>query len=66
VAEHPVCSKCGKRPGTERWETADFRHPTWRCELCCVRAQVDHARERAAALPALESRLAELEAADAR
>ena len=63
----PLCSKCGKRPGTVRWgDTLAATHgfPTLRCQVCVYTEQLIHARERSAAIPELERKLAEAKAAN--
>lgn len=63
--QFPICPNCGKRPGTVRWGDAlAVTHgftQMW-CEVCAVTAQLNFARERAAAIPELEARLVELRA----
>lgn len=59
------CANCGERPGTVRWGGALAATHGWVvlwCEVCALEAQVEHARERADALPALEARLREAKA----
>lgn len=54
------CDECDERPATIRWGTElEVTHGmfSWRCRVCALEAQVEHARERAAALPELERRL---------
>jgi len=61
------CANCGKRWGTVTW-TGDaasilaFTHGMWAqwCEICALEAQLEHAKERAAKIPEIEKRLAEL------
>lgn len=60
------CAECKERPGVIKWGTdleAIHGMYSWRCEVCALLAQVAHARERAAALPDLEARLAAAERA---
>jgi hypothetical protein len=58
------CANCHQRPATERWTseggTLALVHggiEFW-CKPCCLQAQLDYARERAAAIPELERELA--------
>lgn len=55
-----LCANCGEREGWTRWgDMLAITHgmaPMW-CELCAVTAQLEYAKERAATIPALESRL---------
>jgi predicted lipoprotein len=57
------CANCGKREATTWWEDAlAFTHgmsQPW-CEVCALTEQLKYARERAAAIPVMEARLAEL------
>jgi len=65
--ENKTCASCQERPATLWWVgdggtlaiTHGMKVP-W-CERCCVSAQLKHARERAAEIPALEAKLKELE-----
>jgi len=56
------CPNCEQREGEVRWGDAlAFTHgwaPMW-CWVCAYEAQLEHAKERAAAIPELERRLAE-------
>jgi hypothetical protein len=60
-----ICVECKTRPAT-KWMSEGamaFVHGArspW-CELCLVRAQLKHAQERAAEIPALEAQVKELE-----
>jgi hypothetical protein len=59
-----TCVNCNKRPAAVWWcdGAMDFIHfggLAW-CDYCTVEAQLKHARERAAAIPDLEKRLADL------
>lgn len=60
-----LCANCGKRPGTENWIASGgalaYVHgfvERW-CRVCCVEAQLSHARVCAAQIPALERELVE-------
>ena len=59
----PACDQCQERPGTEYWigdaGALAFAHGFYRrwCRRCVVRAQLAHAREQAALIPALEAEL---------
>ena len=62
-----ICQHCGQRPATRVWVGKGgllaYVHgavANW-CERCVVAAQLDYARERAAAVPELIRRLAELD-----
>lgn len=63
-SRHPdnrLCANCKKRPGTETWGDALAVTHGWAakwCVMCVLEAQLEHARERAAAIPELERRLA--------
>lgn len=58
-----ICVRCGENEATVKWGDAlAATHgggEDW-CERCAVEEQTIHARGRAAALPDLEARLAEL------
>lgn len=54
-----LCGNCGERPYVTLWVDPNHPHEGW-CERCVLSAQVEHARERAAALPSLEARLSKL------
>lgn len=57
------CANCGQREGTIRWgDMLALTHgftAIW-CEVCALEKQIEHARARAAELPKMEARLAEL------
>lgn len=60
-----TCGNCGKRPASVWWTegTVAAIHgmvAAW-CDHCATTAQIKFARERAADIPRLEQRLAELE-----
>ena len=63
-----LCENCGHREATVRWAgdsdslsiARNPQHLTDWCERCCIEAQLEYARERAKAIPALERRLREL------
>lgn len=61
-----LCFKCERRDGTTWWSEGVMAYvhgakaPV--CEICALRMQLDHARERAAEIPVMEARLATLEA----
>ena len=60
------CTECGAKEHLMRWTEGDALALvrgtfSWRCEKCCLVAQIAHAEERAAALPALRKRLKEIE-----
>lgn len=57
------CAFCHEREGTLNWGDAlAFTHGFSRkvCEVCALTKQIEHAEERAAALPELRARLAEI------
>jgi RNA polymerase subunit RPABC4/transcription elongation factor Spt4 len=57
------CGRCGENDATVHWgDVLALTHGAgeWWCERCAVEEQVKHARERAAQLPKLEARLAQL------
>jgi hypothetical protein len=59
-----LCPRCIERPATT--DIGPVGDPRWRtpsCEQCVVEVQLEHARERAAAIPELEASLAMLKAA---
>lgn len=65
LSSQGLCGNCGERPGTITWgDLLALTHGggTLRCELCAIKTQLEHARERAAAIPELEARLAHLQA----
>jgi hypothetical protein len=58
-----LCACCHKRPGTKRWvgeggamALSHGFYEMW-CEGCVLRKQIEHAQERAAAIPDLEQQL---------
>ena len=63
----PLCAKCQKRPGTETWVAEGgalaYVHgmSQWWCRRCVLEAQLEHAHERAAAIPELERQLQDLD-----
>lgn len=62
-----ICDNCGKREGTIKWVgdggVMDLVHGAYSmwCEVCTLKEQIKHAEERAAALPEMRARLAEIE-----
>lgn len=57
-----LCTKCKERPATIIWGDALATTHGWneyRCDICALKEQLDHARERAAAIPELERKLTE-------
>ena len=62
------CDHCGERPATGMWVgdgnmfSAVHGARWWWCERCMLEAQLERARERAAAIPDLERRLEEEQA----
>ena len=60
------CANCHNRPATERWIgdggslALSHGHYQFWCKPCCLQVMLDHARERAAAIPDLECELAVL------
>lgn len=61
MSAYRVCPKCNEREGTIRWGDAlAITHggAQWWCLVCALQAQINHAEERAAALPELRERLA--------
>lgn len=63
------CSICEKRPATLWWSEGALAFARGmkqaRCERCAVEEQLKFARERAAAVPELEKRLAAIDATEA-
>jgi hypothetical protein len=57
-----LCGRCGERKGTVPWGDPNRAH-TLRCEICATEEQLEHARERASAIPELEAKLARLKGA---
>jgi hypothetical protein len=64
--EKMVCQNCNCREATENWvgEGGDLAYVhgmfyKW-CKICCVEAQLKHARERAESIPVLEKELNDL------
>jgi hypothetical protein len=60
-----LCGECGE-PGAIKWGQSiqvARGHHTLRCERCAFTAQLEHARERAAAIPQIEAKLSSLPAA---
>ena len=60
------CTSCKKRKATQ-WFAVDGTaaargYSSPRCDICVLEEQIKHARERAAQLPELERKLAELRA----
>lgn len=57
------CPYCKKREGTIKWSEGPIAavYGMWSmvCEVCAYEQQLEHARERAAAIPELECKLAE-------
>jgi len=57
------CTKCLARPGTHNWvgqgDALSYIHGLYEkwCEICVLEAQIKHAKERAAELPAMEEKL---------
>lgn len=68
----PLCTNCHARPGTLAWVgeggALAYVHGLSRlwCEPCIVKAQLDYALDRAAAVPELTRRYLELVRAEAR
>lgn len=63
-----LCVNCNILRGTERWvgeyDSVTVARTGWHqmwCKRCVVVAQLDHAKQRAAAIPELERQLAALE-----
>jgi len=55
------CARCRTREATTTiGPVADWRFSRPSCEVCVVEVQLEHARERAAAIPELEKQLADL------
>jgi hypothetical protein len=59
-----VCANCRKRPGTEIWApggTVAYVHGIYSmwCPICCLEANLRHAREQAEAIPGIEAKLRE-------
>lgn len=65
--EHHICSNCHERPGTIQWVgeggflALSHGWYQWWCEVCATKAQIEYAKARAAVIPDLEAKLAELE-----
>jgi hypothetical protein len=56
------CGNCGQFPGVRKWSNwPDGRMAALWCEPCVIRKQIEHAEERAAALPGLRARLLKVE-----
>jgi hypothetical protein len=60
------CDNCGERPATIVWigegSMTDILHgggALW-CEVCAIKAQLEHIKKQIARVPKLESRLKEL------
>ena len=56
-----ICAKCEKRPATMIWGdfmTVNHGGGEWRCDICALTEQLEHARERAKVIPELERKLA--------
>jgi hypothetical protein len=56
-----LCQKCGQREATETWtnDLMSFVHgmsQEW-CNYCCIKEQLDFAREQAMRIPQLEELL---------
>lgn len=66
MTERKICENCGTRPGDCLWVgdggTLAVAHGlgAWWCNRCIVEAQLKYANERAADIPRLERKLAEL------
>jgi hypothetical protein len=54
-----LCAACGLNEATRIWGDPNRLHEWW-CDRCVFSAQLEHARERAAAIPDLEAQLAAL------
>ncbi len=62
------CDNCKRRESTTWWSqsTMDFVHgfkSAW-CKICCLEKQLEHAEERAAAIPEIKRELEELRVLD--
>lgn len=56
-----TCPRCKTREATtDIGPVLDWRFRERSCEVCVVEVQLEHARERAAAIPELERRLVEV------
>jgi hypothetical protein len=65
LAAGHLCDHCQQREAFTAWGdamTINHGGGSWRCEICAITEQLNYARERAAAIPDLEARLAELQA----
>lgn len=68
VKEAITCQKCGEREATQIWcdsgvfGWAHGMGQNW-CEICVLETQLEHAKERAAAIPEMEKKLEELKRA---
>jgi len=64
------CANCDKHEGTETWidhgSTLDLIHGLYEkwCKCCCIKVQLEYAKERAAAIPDLEKKLSEIQCGD--
>lgn len=60
-AKGEPCVNCKEREATRYWCRGPLEHShgmgVWWCEVCVLREQIEHARERAARLPELEAAL---------
>lgn len=59
-----MCQHCNLRPAADVFaeSTSAMVHGSYEfwCEICVLETQIGHAKERAAAIPAMETRLAVL------
>jgi hypothetical protein len=59
-----ICARCLTRQGTEIWTegTMAYIHGAYQmyCKVCVLTCQIQHAKERAAAIPEMERELEEL------
>jgi hypothetical protein len=62
-----MCQNCKQNPATTNWTgeggVIAFVHGAYQrwCDVCCVTAQLEHARAMAAQIPDLEAKLAEFD-----
>lgn len=66
-----TCANCGKHKATTHWVRTggilDLVHGAYEdwCECCCLKFQLEYAKERAAAIPDIERKLAEVQCEEA-
>lgn len=61
-----ICQNCNKRKGTETWvgegSMLNFTHGYYQmwCKICCLEAQLEHAKKLADTIPKLTEELEKL------